>query len=267
MGLPLAMMIRFLLRTTSGHNQHAILARIYDPITQEWSFETVTTDLPTRFCYPYAAVSDEYFHVLAIEDEDVEDLSTFRFGIIKHFQRARDSDEWMETTLFDFTQTHSNQEIDELGLRNWGLVTDSAGRVHLLISYGAVEGGEPRSVRTHPPRAFHFWKEESATEWHQEPDMDMYWGWMRLWEREDGQLFYVNAPLGEQLYLTPMGTTEKYVISDLDTRYLENAIPFIASRRSGSQAGSVLNLALLQLHEETETVVISVDTSEISIKD
>lgn len=77
--------------------QHAILTRIYDPVTQEWSFETVATDLSTRFCYPYAAISEEYFHVLAVEDEYMpEELlhtgNPNRYGIIKHFQRARDSD-------------------------------------------------------------------------------------------------------------------------------------------------------------------------------
>lgn len=173
----------------------------------------------------------------------------------------------METTLIDFTQTLSNLEIAELWLRNLGLVTDSAGRVYILITYGAEAGGEPHSVKTHAPRAFHYWKEESAAEWHLEPDIEMSWGWMRLWEREDGQLFYVNAPIGEQLYLSPVGTTEKYVISDLASRYLEGPVPFIATRRSGSQSGYVLNIALMPMHVETETMVILVDTSNIRFID
>jgi hypothetical protein len=246
---------------------YSLGARIYDPIDERWSYESVATDLTSRFCYPFVAVTNEYFHVLAIEDDPDEDLEStgypFRFGMVKHFQRERDSDEWVESTLIDFNTTLSKLEISEIWLRNYDLLIDSQGTVHVLILYCANADGEPCSCKELEPRAYHYWKEESATEWHSEPAIDTSCGWLRLWEREDGQLFYIYSKWNEQLCLIPQGTTEQYIISDLVSPYIEEPNPFIAAASSGTNPGSILNLVVFSGTVECEGVVISVDTSPI----
>jgi len=246
---------------------HSLGARIYDPVEKKWSYESVAANLTSRFCYLFVAVTDEYFHVLAVEDDYDEDLEftgyPFRFGMVKHFQRARDSDEWVESTLIDFNPTLSKLEISEIWLRNYELLVDSEGTVHVLILYCANADGEPCSCKECEPRAYHYWKEESATEWHSEPAIDTTCGWLRLWEREDGQLFYVYSKWNEQICLIPQGTTKRYIISDLVSLYIDGPQPFIAAARGGTRPSSTLNLVIFSGTKEVEGVVISVDTSSI----
>lgn len=261
-------LVTYLNSLTYDTPPHSIGARIYDPDTDSWSYELVADDLTSRFCYPHAAVTEDYLHVLAVEgdyDKDLESAGVwpYRYGMVKHFQRARGSDEWVESTIIDFNPTLSKLEISEIWLRNYELLIDSQGMVHVLILYCANADGEPCSSEECEPRAYHYWKEESATEWHSEPAIDTTCGWLRLWEREDGKLFYVYSKWNDQLCLIPQGTTERYVISDLASPYILDPIPFIAAARGGTVSGSVLNVVIFAHNIETETVVISVDTSLI----
>jgi hypothetical protein len=244
---------------------HAILARIYDPLTRAWSYETVTTNLSTRFCYPFAAVSEGYFHVLVVEDEAEENLpegyAPYRFGIIKHFQRARDSDEWVESTLIDFTaEIDANPEVNDcLWLRNMDLFVDSSGTVHVMIRYNKnwSQGKSGNWMNT----AFHYWKTEDDTEWHSEQALDKDCTWLKLWEREDGQLFYVYANMNRQIDLIPFGTNQCYTISTLNPPYNIDPTPYIANPRSGTDHSSMLNLIVFSETKETEAIAISCDVS------
>jgi hypothetical protein len=246
----------------------AFVARIYDPIEENWSFEPVVTDLTARYSFQYAAVTDDYFHMLAIEDDPDEDLEStdlaYRFGAIKHFQRARDSTEWVESTLIDFNPTLSALELSKIWLRHNDLLIDSKGIVHALISYcGNIDSGTPCTCEECQPIAYHYWKEESSTEWHSELAIDTSCGFLRLWEREDGQLFYVYTKLNGQAYLIPQGTTKRYLISDIDSPYTVEPNPFIAAARGGTRPSSTLNLVLFPNTKEIEAVAISVDVSEL----
>jgi len=251
-----------------SNSSFALVARIYDPIEENWSFEPVVTDLTSRFSYPYAAVTDDYFHVLAIEDDPDEDLEStgfaYRFGAIKHFQRARDSTEWVESTLIDFNPTLSKLEISKIWLRHSDFLIDSNGIVHALISYcGNIDSGTPCTCEECEPIAYHYWKEESSTEWHSELAIDTSCGFLRLWEREDGQLFYVYTKWNEQICLIPQGTTKRYLISDLDSPYTVEPNPFIAAARGGTRPSSTLNLVVFPGTKEIEAVAISVDVSQL----
>lgn len=252
-----------------GDPPHSLGARIYDPIADEWSYESVATDLTSRLCYPFVAATNEYFHVLAVEDDPDEDLEAagvwpFRYGLVKHFQRARDSDEWVESTLIDFNPTLSKLEISELWLRNYELLVDSEGTVHVLILYcGDIDSGTPCTCEECEPIAYHYWKEESSTEWHSELAIDTSCGWLRLWEREDGKLFYVYSKWNKQLCLIPQGTTERHIISDLKFPYIDDPNPFIAAARGGTRPSSTLNLVLFSNTKEIEAVAISVDVSQL----
>ena len=245
---------------------YGIGVRIYDPISDEWSYEAVTTSLPTNFTYPFAAVTGEYFHVLTIQDCPNENFPVggpYRLGIVKHFQRARNSGEWVESTLVDFTAViDANPQVsDLLWLSNMDLFVDSGGAVHVMIRYNRnwSQGWSGNWINT----AFHYWKMESAVEWQSEQVLDEQCYWLKLWEREDGQLFYIYSNRNEQLYLMPQGTTERYVISSLDSPYNIDPIPFIATTRSGTQPSSVLNLVIFSGTEETEGISISCDVSSL----
>ena len=247
---------------------HSLGARIYDPITEKWSYESVATNLTSRFCYPYAAVTNEYFHVLAIEDDPDEDLEftgyPYRYGMVKHFQRARNSNNWVESTLIDFNPTLSKLELSEIWLRHSDFLINSKGIVHALILYcGNIDSGTPCTCEECDPIAYHYWKEESSTEWHSELAIDTSCGWLRLWEREDGQLFYVYSKWNEQTYLIPQGTTKRYLISDLDSPYTVEPNPFIAAARGGTRPSSTLNLVLFPGTKEIEGVALSVDVSQL----
>jgi len=240
-------------------------ARIYDPDTGSWSYETVTDDLPSTFCYPFAAVTDGYFHVLAIQDYFVESLpegyAPYRFGIVRHFQRARDSDEWVESTLVDFTaEIDANPEVNDLlWLRTMDLFVDSSGTVHVMVRYNKNwsqgKSGDWKNT------AFHYWKAEDATEWHSEQAIDEDCFWLKLWEREDSQLFYVYARMNRQIDLIPFGTNQHYTISDFSSPYNTNPVPFIANPRSGTNPSSTLDLVIFSEMEETEAIAISCDVS------
>jgi len=244
-----------------------ISARIYDPTTGEWTYETVATHLPSQFCYPFVAATDGYFHVLATEDEyDVSLEGTgypFRYGMIKHFQRAKNSDKWVESTLIDMNETLTSQEIHELWFRHYELLIDQKGTVHVIILYCTDENGNPCACTENPPKAYHYWKAESGTIWQSEPAIDTSCGWLRIWEREDGKLFYVYSKWGEQLCLIPFGTTQRYIISDLVSPYIDQPNPFVAAARGGTNPGSILNLVVFSGTLACEGVAISVDTSVI----
>ena len=248
---------------------HSLGARIYDPIAEMWSYESVATDLTSRFCYPYAAVTKDYFHVLAVEDDYDKDLESagvwpFRYGMVKHFQRARDSTEWVESTLIDFNPTLSALELSKIWLRHNDFLVDSKGTVHALISYcGNIDSGTPCTCEECQPIAYHYWKEESSTERHSELAIDTSCGFLRLWEREDGQLFYVYTKLSGQVYLIPQGTAKRYLISDIDSPYTVEPNPFVAAARGGTRPSSTLNLVLFPNTKEIEAVAISVDVSQL----
>jgi hypothetical protein len=240
--------------------------RIYNPDTEEWSYETVTENLPTRFCYPFGAVTDGYFHVLAIQDDIDETLpqdSPYRLGIIRHFQRARDSTEWVESTLIDFTEEiDTNPEVNDLlWLRNMDLFVDSSGIVHVMIRYNKnwSQGSSGEWKNT----AYHYWKAEDATEWNSEQAIEEDCIWLKLWEREDGQLFYVYARMNQQIALIPFGTNQRYIISDLSPPYTTNPVPYITNPRSGTSRGTILKLIVFLETAETEAIYIRCDLSNL----
>jgi len=139
------------------------------------------------------------------------------------------------------------------------LFVDSSGTVHVMVRYNKNwsqgKSGDWKNT------AFHYWKAEDATEWHSEQAIDEDCFWLKLWEREDSQLFYVYARMNRQIDLIPFGTNQHYTISDFSSPYNTNPVPFIANLRSGTNPGSTLDLVIFSEMEETEAIAISCDVS------
>src|SRR5690606_27716112 len=50
-------------------NTASIAVKIYDPSLMTWTYEQVASGMASQLAYPFAFVSDDYFHVYAVEDQ------------------------------------------------------------------------------------------------------------------------------------------------------------------------------------------------------
>lgn len=228
-------------------------AKIFNTTTKSWEFSSISTTLPSRYCYPFAFVTEEYFYVLAIEDEEDHTIPgdhPYRFGAVKCFQRARTSTSWQESTLIDLNPHYSSVEIDELNLENCDLYVDSSGIVHAIVRYG--------------PFVRHYYKAEGALTWQENIATVKSFQWVKLWERADGKLFLICANYRSQIILIPFGSNKEYIISNLSSEHRKSPVPFIASLRSGSPLSATLELVVFSDSLVTPTIALSVDTSIIT---
>jgi len=238
---------------------YALGARIFDPEEEKWTFELITSQLSSRFCYPHVFVSEEYFHVVAVEDEYDEDVENedhpFRFGQIKHFQKKRDSDNWNEKTLINLNDDYEPPEIKEKNLRPTDLHVDSDGIVHVLIKYDTDD--------TDKTQTYHYMKKESEKEWETEKLTSFGFSWIKIWERKDGKFFYICSNYNGQIFLMRDGSPLRYKISDLSPSERLDPTPFVANTRGGSKPSNRLEIVLFSGSDDLKAISISVDTSAI----
>lgn len=248
---------------------HSLGARIRDPASGSWAFEPVAQGMLSRHAYPFAFVSDGYFHVYAVEDDRDTSYDAlgapysgypYRYGMVTHFQRARAGGPWVATTLIDFNGKAgvSKAQIWDASLRIVDFHVDAAGIAHALLRYkGQFDGSAITPYAT--PRCYHFWKAEGAGAWSSEgllPGEPLYWA--RIWEHADGRLFFIGYVWGEQIWLIPRGTTTKQVISDLAGQQKEDATPFPASARGGTDPSARLYLAVFSGSKQIPALAIEV---------
>jgi len=248
---------------------HGLGVRIYNPSNQTWTYESVAENMISRHAYPFAFVSDTYFHVYAVEDDYDTYYETagppyneycYRYGMVKHFQRPISGGAWEETTLIDFNSTKTKEEIWDASLRIVDFHVDSGNTIHALIRY--KETGDKI------PKCYHYRKKESETAWTSEEILPkatektgLYWA--RIWERNDNKLFYICYTWGEQIWLSPINTNTLYTISNLEGQYKQDATPFISSFRSGSQLSSDIYMVVYSGSYEIKAKSVDVSTSGI----
>lgn len=246
--------------TNSQNEPWSLGARIFDPSTETWTFEPITSNLTSRFCYQYVAITDSSFHIVAIEDQYDPALEgerqMYRFGMIKHYQRSRNSNDWKEDTLKNLNPLYSAKEILDMNLKIGDLLVDRNNKIHILYFY-------QENDNTH---VYHLTKKEEDFYWNEET-WTTYASWIRLWERKDGQLFYLYAEWEEDFKLIPMGSSKKYIISDLEKDINIDLWPYIASSRGGSEYGDIMNFVAYSGFQEVRTkgIGISVNTSVIEL--
>lgn len=216
--------------------------RIYNPGEDKWSYETVCRDMKSRYCYPFAFVSEKYYHVYAVEDDPDSDFGNlgepysnyqFRYGAVKHFQRLKTGGEWVETTLIDFNDKPgiSKKDIFEIQLRVIDFYIDSKGIVHALIKYMGSYDGDKLS-KSNINKCYHYWKPEDSSIWNVEQVCEGYnFNWVRIWERSDKSLFLILSNWDGTIQATPFGTSARYLLYRTDS---QGPAPFICGTRSGS---------------------------------
>ena len=255
-------------------------ARIYNPKENKWTYETVSKDMKSNYCYTFAFVSDKYYHVYAVEDDYDEDYAKlgepysnycFRYGAVKHFQRLRTGGDWEETTLIDFNDKPgiSKKDIWDTSLRIIDFTVDSSGIVHALIKYKG-DYNETKIDLTGINKCYHYWKAENDDIWKHEqilPDYNL--NWVKLWERDDKRIFYICSD-NTYLYMVPMGTSNRFFISKFTEYYADGkpAYPFICNIRSGLPLSHDLHLVLYSSSMIARAVSIDVklgDTDKISL--
>lgn len=224
---------------------NSLAVRIFDGNT--WTFESVASGMISSYAYPFAFASDSYYHVYAVEDEyDTYYLTAglpyssycYRYGAVKHFQRPVSGGAWTETTLINFNETKTKNEIWDASLRVIDFHVDYNGTIHALLKYTT-------SSKT---RCYHYWKKEIESSWKSETilpsesptDKGLYW--VKIWERNDHKLFYVSYGSGGQISLSPLNSNSLLTISELAGDY--KPTPFISSFRGGSSLESNLYIVV-----------------------
>ena len=233
---------------------HSLSARIYDPVSGNWDYDIVTSDDSVRLAYPHVAITEDYFHVLAVEDDYDPDLDStgyaFRYGFSKHFQRARNETTWEESILVDFNNTLTDIEISKIFLDNSDLYVDSTGNIQVLIKY-QKDGGAPH--------VYQYTKPESGTTWVSEQVRTDQHNWGRFWENEEGQLFVVLSSWSGNLTLLPQGEDKSITISNMENEDKQDPTPFVANTRGGTSRSSKLDIVVFSGMLERETLVVEVD--------
>ena len=214
---------------------NSLAVRIFDG--NSWTFESVASGMTSAYAYPFAFVSDSYYHVYAIEDDyDTYYLTAglpysnycFRYGAVKHFQRPVSGGVWIETTLINLNETKTKKEIWDASLRIIDFHVDYSGTIHALLRYNTSS----------KPICYHYWKKEFESTWKNEiilpselpKDNGLYW--VKIWERNDHKLFYICYGSGGQISLSPLNSNSLQTISDLPGDY--KPTPFVSSYRGGS---------------------------------
>ncbi|MFC2096761.1 hypothetical protein ACFLSI_00360 [Bacteroidota bacterium] len=229
---------------SNSDSNNSLAVRINTDNDENWVYEDVVTGSTTNYAYPFAFVGDTYYHVLAVEDKYDEYYVNagspyngypYRYGQIRHWQRLRSGGSWEETTLINLNETLTKKEIWNSILRIHELYVDKTGTIHAILRY-KINGRY---------KSFHYTKNETASTWTNQtilPSKNLYWA--KLWEKDDNRLFYITCSFGNQLWLTPVGTTDIYNISDLTGDYARDMTPFPANQRGGTKLGSDLNIVV-----------------------
>lgn len=233
----------------------SIGARIYNPKSGEWVYETVSQNMNSKYAYPFTFVSDKYYHVLAIEDMPDPDYANltaqhkayqYRYGAVKHFQRLRAGGKWDETTLLNFNDNPNitKQQIGDSSLRITDFTVDSHNKIHAMLRYnGKYENNQLKIQNS--ANFSHFWKDEMSTSWKSEsPDFGNNVSWAKLWEQKNRtNHFILSNNIG--LYLVPQGTSNQYLISKYTNETGTNGpTPFFTNKRSGSPLSDDLNFVI-----------------------
>ena len=243
--------------------------RIYNLQEQKWEYETVSMDLDSRYCYPFAFISDEYYHVYAVEDEYDEDYGNlgaphdsyrYRYGAVMHFQKLRSGGEWQSEVILDFNSKPdiTKKDIADMHLRIIDFHVDSHGVIHALLRYREKR----KNLFGENGQCFHYWKGEDEIAWNSErifPGTQVIWA--RIFETDDAKLFYVCSDWKRNIWLTSFGTSEKANITKIDGAYGGDPTPFINSRRSGSPLTKDLKIVIYSGNKILEALSV-----EISIK-
>jgi len=228
----------------NSDDENSLAVRINNGSEENWVYEDVATGLTTYYAYPFAFASNDYYHVLAVEDKyDEYYLSAgkpyneypFRYGQVRHWQRPRTGGSWEETTLINLNETLTKEKIWKSILGIHELYVDNTGTVHAILRY-KINGRY---------KSFHYTKNENASTWTNEmilPSKNLYWA--KLWEKDDNKLFYISCSFLNQIWLTPVGTTDRYKISDLSGVYARDMTPFPANLRGGTKPGPDLNIVV-----------------------
>lgn len=233
----------------------SIGARIYDPKTQQWVYETVSQNMNSKYAYPFTFVSEKYYHVFAIEDMPDPDYANltaqhqayqFRYGAVKHFQRLRTGGSWEETTLLNFNDNPniSKQQIGDSSLRILDFTVDSNNIVHAIIRYnGKFE--DNRLTLQKNANFSHYWKAETSNSWQSEfPKLGIDAYWVKLWEHKNKTTYFI-ASSNTGLYLMPLGTTNLYMVSKyINETGSTGPTPFFSNKRSSGTLNDELNVVI-----------------------
>ena len=237
--------------------------RIFDGNT--WTFESVASGMNSNYAYPFAFVSDSYYHVYAIEDNYDSYYETaglpysnycYRYGSVKHFQRAVSGGAWTETTLINLNETMTKKEIWDAILRIIDFHVDSSGTIHAILRYNIGS----------KPICYHYTKKESESSWRSEiilesESLNKGLHWVKIWERNDHKLFYVSFSWGGQISLSQMNSNSLQPISNLQGDYKNDPTPFVKSFRSGSPLESNLYIVVFSGSHTIKALSLDVFTS------
>lgn len=226
-------------------NENSLGARIRNPSTGAWTYESIALNMKSRHGYPFAFVSDTHFHVLSVEDDQDPALMAlggryagypYRYGEVSHYQRPRSGGPWTQTTLLQLNDQPwiSKADIWKMRLRIDDLHVDSAGTIHALVVH---TGDYTGSAVTDDGRRrwVHYFKTLDAKAWTHEPVADDELAWVRIWERKDGRLFYFGCDSRGRVWATPLGAPgqTRHPISRLSIWARMGSTPFLAGPRSG----------------------------------
>lgn len=244
-------------------NNHSLGVRIFDGTS--WTFESVTSNLTSNYAYPFAFVSDSYYHVYAVEDDYDAFYETagtpysnycYRYGAIKHFQRPISGGAWIETTLLNLNDTKTKTQIWDATLRITDFHVDYSGTIHAILRYNTNS----------KPFCYHYSKKETESSWRSETILasesnNTGLPWAKIWERNDHKLFYVCYFWGGQILLNPINTTTLYKISNLEGNYKYDPTPFISSSRSGTPLSSNLYISVYSGSNTIKALSLDVSTA------
>lgn len=242
---------------------NSLAVRIFDG--NSWTFESVASGMTSSYAYPFAFVSDSYYHVYAIEDDyDTYYLTAglpysnycFRYGAVKHFQRPVSGGAWIETTLINLNETKTKKEIWDATLRIIDFHVDYSGTIHALLRYNTNS----------KPICYHYSKTESESSWKSEiilesETINKGLHWAKIWERNDHKLFFLTYAWGGQITLSPINSNSMQTISNLEGEYNYDPTPFVSSYRSGSPFESDLFIVVYSGSRQIKAMSLDVFTA------
>lgn len=241
--------------SSKGNKSDNLGIQVQDPLTGKWQYETIQSNMASRYCYPFAYVSRNYIHVIAIEDQyDPDYLSlpaphytyAFRYGAIKAYQRLKTGGPWVETTLIDLNQREgiTKQMIGDSMMRLMDVTVDNDGLIHAVVKYnGLWTAGRYQNTQT--TQLYHYWKSETQSNWQSE--QILYTGdpsWVKLWELPLEPVSYlISGNAG--LFITQKAEGPLFKVMSSSTLYGgKNGAPFVVSSRAGGMLNHSLRLVL-----------------------
>ncbi len=238
---------------------YSLGARIFDPNTENWTYDDVATNLDARYAYPHVFVTENYYHVVAIEDEYDENIPDpghpFRFGEIRYFSKLKSESKWDMESIINLKDQYDVEDILERYLNPCDLYIDSHDVVHLTYRYH----DEADNII-----AYHSWKMEDSTDWNSERiSIITSYEWIRIWERTDGKLFYICSESDGQIYIMSLGSQMRYLVSSLNNPYDQSPTPFITTVAGGTDIGNQVLMVIYSAEEIAEATSISIDMSTI----